>query len=66
MYVCKFQIYRVTGLFQRESCKDCTTDVINNPKCPSYAPVELKDMEKLGRRFNVSKLEKIEDDPLKK
>ena len=57
-YTCKYHIYRTTGLFARKSCDGCTPDIINNPHCPNYAPVELKYMEKLGRVFTaVSKLE---------
>lgn len=58
-YTCKFHIYRENNLFARKSCEGCTPDVINNPKCPDYAPVKLKDFEKLKGHFftAVSKLE---------
>jgi hypothetical protein len=55
-YTCKFHIYRENKLFARKSCEECTPDVINNPNCPDYAPVELKDFLQLkGRNFNVVK-----------
>lgn len=52
IYNCRFQIYRKTGLFARKSCEGCSYDAINNPKCPSYSPIAVKDFEKIeGRSF---------------
>lgn len=51
-YNCRFQIYRRTGLFARKNCEGCSPDPVNNPKCPDYSPVALKDFEKVeGRTF---------------
>lgn len=50
-YVCKFHIYRTNKLFARKSCEGCTPDIINNPNCPEYAPVEFKDFAQLKGRF---------------
>jgi hypothetical protein len=39
----------------RYQCHDCLTDVVNNPKCPNYRAVSLKEMGKLeGRTFNAN------------
>jgi hypothetical protein len=58
-YNCRFQIYRRTGLFARKNCEGCSPDPVNNPKCPDYSPVALKDFEKVeGRTFkSITKID---------
>jgi hypothetical protein len=42
-------------------CEGCEPDAINNPKCPQYSPVAIKDFEVLQGRF-VQAVSKLEED----
>jgi len=60
-YNCKYQIYRNSNLIAKSECKKCTADVINNPNCPSYEPINIRDFEEMEERcfMVVSKLEDL-------
>ena len=59
-YNCKYQMYKNTGIFAKNECDKCTCDPVNNPRCQSYEPVNIKDFMQMKGRFlkAINSLEK--------